>query len=140
LIKSEKVTLACDAMHLFAHWIAPPGMHKRFDTLFFAARFPEGQFVLEDGNEATESLWIEPAAAIGARACGERKIIFPTARNIELLGVSDSVEEVLEFAARRPIRPVMPSVKVQDGKSILTIPDGLGYPVTEEPLELSGRV
>ncbi|MCA8888498.1 MAG: NUDIX domain-containing protein, partial [Parvularculaceae bacterium] len=133
MIRRERVTLACDAMHMFSHWVAPPGMHKRFNTLFFAARFPAGQAVLEDGNEATESVWIEPREAINARERGERKIIFPTARNLDLLGVSSRVDEVFEFAARRPIRPITPKVAVRDGEKLLTIPADMGYPVVEEP-------
>lgn len=135
LIKREKLVLACDALHLFAHWIAPPGLHRRFDTLFFAARFPEGQAVLEDGNEATEALWISPQDALAARAGGERKIIFPTACNLGLLGRSASAADAFDFAASRPIRPVTPILIMKDGKPFLRIPDDLGYPAVEESLE-----
>lgn len=139
MMHEEKLTLACETLRLFAHWVAPPSMHKRFDTLFFAAACPRGQAPLEDGDEATEALWITPAAALAARDANKRKIIFPTARNLELLGVSDSTESVFAFAARRPIRPVQPDVVARDGVSYLTIPGGLGYPVTEERLDLAIR-
>ncbi len=139
LIKREELRLACDDLYLFSHWVAPPGLHRRFDTLFFAAHFPPGQQILEDGEEATEALWLSPQAALSARASGERKIIFPTARNLDLLSVSSSVAEVFEFAGRRPIRPVMPQVASRDGKTFLRIPDDLGYPVTEEPLDVATR-
>ncbi|MCA8888758.1 MAG: hypothetical protein KDA46_08020, partial [Parvularculaceae bacterium] len=76
---------------------------------------------------------------INARERGERKIIFPTARNLDLLGVSRCVDEVIEFAARRPIRPITPQVAMRDGEKFLTIPAGMGYPVLEEPLATSGR-
>lgn len=139
LARRHGLTLAADQLTLFAHWIAPPGLHRRFDTLFFAAAFPEGQEVLEDGDEATEALWISPAAAIAARAAGTRKIIFPTARNLELLGVTPSIEGVLDFAARRPIRPVIPDTITREGALFLKLPDDLGYPVTEEPFETASR-
>lgn len=139
LMRRHELSLAADALVLFAHWIAPPGLHRRFDTLFFAARFPAGQDVLEDGDEATEAIWISPHAAIEARASGARKIIFPTARNLELLGVSRSTAEVLDFARRRPIRPIIPEAKTRDGAMVLTLPDDLGYPVLEELLETAMR-
>ncbi|MFZ5616844.1 MAG: NUDIX hydrolase [Pseudomonadota bacterium] len=139
LIRREGLKLACDELHLFSHWVAPPGLHRRFDTLFFAARFPPGQEVLEDGEEATEALWIAPKDAIVARSSGARKIIFPTARNLDLLSMSESASEAFEFARRRPIRPVMPQVILRDGKTLLQIPDDLGYPVTEESLDLAVR-
>lgn len=137
LIRSERLMLACDELHLFAHWVAPPGLHRRFDTLFFAARFPEGQQVLEDGEEATDALWIAPEKALEARKSGERKIIFPTACNLGLLAKSKSVEETFEFAAKREIRPVTPVVIDHGGKPFLQIPADLGYPVTEEALDFA---
>jgi 8-oxo-dGTP pyrophosphatase MutT (NUDIX family) len=139
LVRREGLRLACDQLRLFSHWVAPPNLHKRFDTLFFAARFPDGQSVLEDGDEATEALWISPTAALAARASGARKIIFPTARNLELLAASSSTEDVFAFAKSRAIRPVMPEIATRDGKAFLTIPSGLGYPVTEEPIEIATR-
>lgn len=139
LIAREELRLACDQLHLFSHWIAPPGLHKRFDTAFFAARFPGGQQILEDGEEATEALWISPKAALAARESGARKIIFPTARNLDLLAVSSSADEVFASARRRAIPAVMPQVAFRNGAMMLTIPDGLGYPVTEEPIETATR-
>ncbi len=139
LVRRHGLKLAADDLTLFAHWIAPPGLHKRFDTLFFAAAFPEGQVVSEDGDEATEALWISPEAALAARASGERKIIFPTARNIELLGLSSSTAAALDHARRRPVRPIMPQPREKDGALFLTIPDDLGYPVTEEAFEAAIR-
>lgn len=137
LIRSERLRLSCEELHLFAHWIAPPGLHRRFDTLFFAARFPEGQQVIEDGNEATDALWIAPEKALEARRSGERKIIFPTACNLGLLARSNGVEETFELAAKRDIRPVTPVVVDRGGKPFLQISAGLGYPVTEEALDFA---
>lgn len=139
LIGDEGLELACDRLSLFARWVAPPGVHKRFDTWFFAAECPPGQEPLEDGDEATEALWIAPEAAIEARTKGTRKIIFPTARNLELLAQSRSAAETFDFARKRPIRPVQPVIVARDGASYLTIPIDLGYPVTEESLATAMR-
>lgn len=137
LIAGEDLIVRCDWLQLFAHWVAPPGLHRRFDTLFFVSRFPEGQAVLEDGNEATEALWINPGAALAARQDGKRKIIFPTACNLALLDASACVTDVFESTARRTIRPVTPALTIRDGVKTLSIPGDLGYPLTEEPLDFA---
>lgn len=138
-IRCENLRLSCDRLTKFAHWVPPVGLHKRFDTLFFLARFPDGQTVVKDGNEATEALWIEPKKAIEAREFGARKIIFPTLRNLELLALSRSVESAVASTRSRLIVPVTPVVVKKDGGVFLSIPEGLGYPVTEEPLERATR-
>ena len=134
LMEREKLRLACDRLQLFAHWIAPPTITKRYDTLFFAARAPADQPLLQDGREATEAMWIEPQKALDAGRAGTRKIIFPTARNLELLALSKSVEELAAATRARPIRPVLTTVTEREGRRYVTIPDDLGYPVTEESL------
>lgn len=141
LIRSEKLSLALDALHLFARWRPPKeATHKRFDTWFFAAKAPDGQIARADGGEATEIIWTAPKDVLADKEAGRRKMIFPTARNVELLGVSNSAEEVLRFADERPIRPVIPQVRERDGVPYLTIPGNLGYPVTEELLETAFRI
>jgi 8-oxo-dGTP pyrophosphatase MutT (NUDIX family) len=137
LIRREGLKLACDKLRLFAHWIAPPGLHRRFDTLFFACICPEGQAAHEDGNEATEALWISPAGAVAARERGERKIIFPTLCNLRLLGLSNSASEVFDFARRRKIAPVQPTIEMREGEAFLCIPQDMGYPVTSEKIDAS---
>lgn len=140
LIEKEKLRLACDALHLFARWRPPKAAtHRRYDTWFFAAHAPAGQEAREDGNEATEVLWTTPQAAIDAREKGERKMIFPTARNVELLSTSYSAQAVFDFAASRPLDSIEPKIIERDGKRYVTIPEGAGYPVTEETLEKAFR-
>lgn len=140
MIADHKLRLACDALRLFARWQPPRGVgHRRYHTWFFAAAAPTAQTAREDGNEATEAIWTSPQGALDARDDGSRKMIFPTARNMELLALSASVEDVFADAARRVIEPIEPAVEQRDGKSFLTIPGHLGYPVTSESLESAFR-
>ncbi len=140
LIKAEQLVLACDQLHLFARW-APPAqvLHRRFDTWFFAAKTPAGQNAREDGNEATDAIWSTPSAAVAARDSGERKMIFPTSRNVELLGARENADAAIAFAGERTIELVQPEIIERDGKKYVTIPDNLGYPIIEEALETAFR-
>lgn len=141
MVKQESLSLAGDALHLFARWRPPKeATHKRFDTWFFAAATPPGQSAREDGNEATEAIWTSPNAAIASLEAGTRKMIFPTKRNVELLGVSKCAEEVLQFASKREIRAIEPFIVDKEGKKFVTIPADLGYPITEEPIETAFRL
>ena len=140
MVAGAGLRLACDALHLFARWQPPKTVpFRRYHTWFFAAAAPADQRAREDGNEATEALWTSPQAALDARDAGARKMIFPTARNVELLNKSASVQDVFDDAAERPIAPIEPRLVKRDGKAFLSIPDGLGYPVTEEPLDAAVR-
>ncbi len=135
LVREQKLTLAADAMALFAHWVAPPRIHKRFDTLFFAAIAPPTHTARQDGDEATEAIWISPDNLLAAADSGARKLIFPTRRNVELLATHKSADDAIKGASARPIRPICPTIETRDGRPYLTIPDDLGYPVTAEALE-----
>ena len=143
LIEEHGLRLALDALHLFARWEPPHRGHekmRRYHTWFFAAKTPAGQNAREDGNEATDAFWAPPSEVLASCQKGERKAIFPTKRNIELLNVSENAAAVFAFAAKRRIEVVMPQVEKRDGEMLLTIPEGLGYPVTEEPLTTAFRL
>lgn len=139
LIAGAGLRLAADCLSRFARWIPPEGLHKRFDTFFWIAAVPETQTALEDGSEATDAIWTTPAAALAALAAGTRKIIFPTARNLELLGVSPDCASAIAAARSRPAVTVQPAMEHRPEGAFLTIPDGLGYPVLEEALETAMR-
>jgi 8-oxo-dGTP pyrophosphatase MutT (NUDIX family) len=136
LIRSLGAQLETQALQPFARWIPPPALHKRFDTHFFIARAPKGQTPVQDGTEAMDIVWIKPATALADLAAGRRKIIFPTARNLELLGVAPDVETAFAQAAARPQDAIVQPV-IHDG--VLRIRDDLGYPVTCEPLSSALR-
>jgi 8-oxo-dGTP pyrophosphatase MutT (NUDIX family) len=140
MIKSEGLRLTLDALHFFARW-RPPGdvRHRRYDTWFFAAKAPENQIAEADGGEAMEVVWAPPSAFLADRDAGRRKMIFPTSRNVELLNVSASSAEVFSFAAERKVGLVEPRIVERNGQKFLTIPDDMGYPVTEEILESAMR-
>jgi 8-oxo-dGTP pyrophosphatase MutT (NUDIX family) len=49
---------------MFARWITPAQLRRRYDTRFFLARMPEGQAVHPQEGEVTDWVWISPADAL----------------------------------------------------------------------------
>jgi 8-oxo-dGTP pyrophosphatase MutT (NUDIX family) len=139
LVREAGLRLACDSLQWFARWIPPEGLHKRFDTWFFLAPAPPAQVPLEDGREATALAWIQPQSALDDLTAGRRKIIFPTARNLELLGTSATAQAAFQSASARPREIVQPQMVSRPDGNFLTIPGHLGYPVTEERLDTAMR-
>jgi 8-oxo-dGTP pyrophosphatase MutT (NUDIX family) len=135
LVRGHGLTLCTHDLHPFARWIPPPALHKRFDTRFYLARLPKDQTPVQDGTEAVDIIWIKPQDALDQLAAGTRKIIFPTARNLELLALSPSVEAAFNDLLARPQGIVQPIIE----GGVLKIRDDLGYPVTEEKLDSALR-
>lgn len=140
MVRQENLRLDMRGLQPFTRWRPPKGVgHRRYDTWFFAARAPAEQIASPDGGEATEIVWTPPADALKARDRGERKMIFPTSRNVELLNVSKTADDVLERSLKRRPHIVEPAIVERDGQMYLTIPDDLGYPITEEALTSAMR-
>lgn len=118
------------ALTIFARWITPRLMPKRFDTWFYAAHAPTAQLAICDGHEAVDAEWIAPAQALEMAAAGTRKVIFPTRMNLQLLAESVSPADAISRSITRPLVTVEPWV---DGQG-LRIPPDAGYGDVTEPL------
>jgi len=134
LVRSQKVQLDLEAMAPFARWITPPMMPKRFDTWFFIATAPKDQFAVCDGYETVDAEWIEPDVALGLADRGERKIIFPTRMNLQLLAKSTSTDQAIAAARARPVVVVEPRIEIRNGERYLLLPPDAGYGAVAEPL------
>ena len=136
LLEQHGLALDAAALTPFARWV--PRFHavRRFDTLFFIARCPEGEWeprVVE--GECAGAAWASAAELLDRDARGEARLIFPTRRNLERLAQHGSFDEIRADALVHPIEPVTPWVEEVEGERFITIPDHLGYPVTQERLE-----
>lgn len=122
------------ALKPFAHWVPPAGLHRRFDTLFYLARLPDdtAEEALHDGGETQNARWLTAAAALAERDAGAVELLFPTRCNLERLAAFATLAGL--WADATPVARVQPEVRDRDGVPTLTIPAGLGYPVTERPL------
>lgn len=135
LVESEDLELAGDWLALHARWITPEILPHRFDTLFFAALAPAGQLARADGVETSSHLWIRPEDALAQLHTRARRIIFPTAVNLESVGGFGSAAAALDASRRRRIVPVLPRLVERDGEQKLVIPADAGYATTESALD-----
>ena len=127
LIESLGLRLDLEAPTLFARWITPEGMPKRFDTWFYIAHAPADQLAICDGWETVDAEWVEPREALRLGEIGERTVIFPTRMNLKLLAEAHSAADAIARAASRPLVPVLPRVEERDGERVLIIPSDAGY-------------
>ncbi len=102
-VADHDLVLATDELHVFSHWITPPGGPRRYDTWFFVAAAPDGEYTHDD-TELIASEWVRPAEAVAAADRGEIDLIFPTRRNLEALVRFATAADVL--AAVRAVDPV----------------------------------
>ena len=136
LLADHALALDLTPLTLFARW--KPAFHQTriFDTLFFLAEAPSGDWrPTPQPGECEAVLWIGAAELLDRIAAGRATAIFPTIRNLERLAQFNSVAQARVDAASHPIETITPWVEVIDGTQYLRIPDGLGYPVTREPLD-----
>ncbi len=126
--------LDLDSLVPFARWLPAGVHHKVFDTRFYLVRAPEGAEPVVDGNENVRVFWASAHAVLDAADRGEATIIFPTRRNLERLALFGSFADAVADARAHPLRTVTPWIEARADGDHLCIPEGLGYPVTSEPL------
>ena len=135
---TAEIALRIDAGALtpFARWVPKFHAVRRFDTLFFVAEAPAGEWtprVIE--GECAGAYWLTAAEVLNRDRNGEARLIFPTRRTLERLAQHSSFAEIRADALAHPIEPVTPWVEERDGERFITIPSHLGFPVTEERLD-----
>jgi 8-oxo-dGTP pyrophosphatase MutT (NUDIX family) len=126
--REERLTLAVDRVHYFAHWITPEGAPRRYDTRFFVAAAPPGQIPAHDAGETIDAQWLRPSVALARHRAGEIDLIFPTIRNLEAIGRFATSEELLSAAAVAGRVPAILPRVVVDGRAVrILLPGDEGY-------------
>jgi 8-oxo-dGTP pyrophosphatase MutT (NUDIX family) len=136
LLSRANLELDASALTPFARWVPKFHAVRRFDTLFFVAEAPTGDWqpnVIT--GECSGAHWLSATEALEREARGEARLIFPTRRNLERLAQHRNFAEIRADALAHPIDPVTPWVEERGGEKFITIPGHLGYPVTEERLD-----
>ncbi|HEX6860067.1 MAG TPA: NUDIX hydrolase [Caulobacteraceae bacterium] len=134
LVRDLDVRLDLAALTAFARWITPDLMPKRFDTWFYVATATGEQLAACDGRETVDAEWIAPSEALRLAAEGQRKVIFPTRMNLQLLAEAAGADDAAERAKSRTLVTVLPVVEQRPTGGVLVIPPEAGYGAVEEPL------
>jgi 8-oxo-dGTP pyrophosphatase MutT (NUDIX family) len=134
LVAELELKLDLDALTVFARWITPAMMPKRFDTWFYIAAAPADQLALCDGWETVDAEWVSPAEALRLAAAGERKVIFPTRMNLQLLAEAADAVDAVARARARTLVTVEPKVVETPQGRVLVIPPDAGYGAVSESL------
>jgi 8-oxo-dGTP pyrophosphatase MutT (NUDIX family) len=133
---SAGVRIDAEALTPFARWLPKFHAVRRFDTLFFVARCPEGDWQPQVvPGECSGAEWVSATEVLERDRRGEARLIFPTRRTLERLAQHSSFEAIRADALAHRIDPVTPWVEERDGEKFITIPSDLGFPVTEERLD-----
>ena len=107
--------------------ITPEEIKIRFDAWFYLATAPPGVEARVDGHEVVEARWYEPANALEAAQAGEIMLVFPTIKHLAQLANFRSATELIEYARRQHIQPVLPRVLVSGEMARIVLPDEPGY-------------
>ncbi|HEY0437732.1 MAG TPA: NUDIX hydrolase, partial [Phenylobacterium sp.] len=129
VVASLDAYLDLDALTVFARWVTPAIVPKRFDTWFYAVTAPAEQVAACDGRETVDAEWIAPSEALRLAAEGQRKVIFPTRMNLQLLAEAASGPDAVVRAQARTLVTVQPKVVQKEGGRYLALPPDAGYGV-----------
>ena len=140
LLDAHRLALDLEALTPFARWMPAFKQPRKFDTLFFLARAPLGEWVPNpQQGECVAAEWASPVELLDRIERGEAGAIFPTKRNLERLAQHGRLELALADARAHSLDTIIPWVEEIDGEPHVRIPDGRGYPVISEPLATAFR-
>ena len=100
-LRQAGITPDLDALVIFARWITPALLRRRFDTRFYLARMPEGQSVRPQQGEIVDWRWVSPGLAL---ASPELTLVYATRAVLE--SVADTADVDALFARARALREI----------------------------------
>lgn len=122
----------------FARWC--PKWERAFDTRFYLTDLGTGAVELSaDETESSHLRWASARQTLAWSDEDSVRVIFPTARNLDRLALYADFAEAVAHAEAHPVQTITPRIMDLDGEPHLTIPEGLGYPVTRQPMRTVKR-
>jgi 8-oxo-dGTP pyrophosphatase MutT (NUDIX family) len=95
---------AFDRLVMFARWVTPVQLRRRFDARFFLARLPAGQTVHPQPDEVADWMWISPEKAL---ADPEITLVYATRTVLESVATGEDVTALLARARRMREIPIV---------------------------------
>ncbi|WP_374763926.1 NUDIX hydrolase [Yunchengibacter salinarum] len=127
--------LDSDSLVLFAHWITPDDLPRRFDTRFYLAALKPGERARHDAGETTAAVWLSPQRLL-AGMVGD--LMPPTRLTLTRLARFGSVGAALRHARRHPPMPIKPVAGSSNGRRVLFLPPGNEHGITALPFPGAG--
>lgn len=126
------VQLSADRLLPLSRWITPKTpamMRRRFDTRFFVGLMPTDQNAVHDGQEAVDSEWYTPRAALRAYSDGQINLAPPQLMTLAGLCGHGSFQSLANSLQGR-IPALVEPVSFKDGDSrIIVYPGHERHPV-----------
>ncbi|MEH6789723.1 NUDIX hydrolase [Parasphingorhabdus sp.] len=124
----------------FSRWCPPFAEKRVFDTRFYMISHDDHQAqATVDETENYNLFWGNAQSVLDRAEAGEVKIIFPTKRNLERLAQFTSFDEAVAHVQQHPCVMVSPNIEKRADGVHLCIPEGIGYPITSEPMDAVQR-
>ncbi|MCZ6709860.1 MAG: NUDIX domain-containing protein [Gammaproteobacteria bacterium] len=115
LCGSESLTIRAGRAHYFSHWITPEFAPRRFDTRFFIAEMPAGQFTDGHAWETADEAWVAPGQALEYVAAGRWQMIAPTLTTLRSIVEYPDVASILAAVAVESHLPELTAELLQQG-------------------------
>ncbi|MDB5890729.1 MAG: hydrolase [Polaromonas sp.] len=132
VLASMALRLQTTCLAPWSRWITPESpsvMNRRFDTRFFVAAAPAGQVATHDNFEATESIWLQPRAALELHRDGLFELAPPQIMTLAHLSRFASVQAALADARSRLPPVIQPHPIDIDGTRVICYPGDAEHPL-----------
>jgi 8-oxo-dGTP pyrophosphatase MutT (NUDIX family) len=119
------LVLRTDLLRLWCRWITPVFEPKRYDTRFFVAELPEGQFTRDVSTESDAVVWLPASEAVALVDRDELMMLPPTyCTCMEVSEYSDAAAVVAGAVDRDPA-PIEPVMVLDEEGGYLELPSRL---------------
>lgn len=140
LLTQHGLSLHLEALVPFARWMPAFKQPRKFDTLFYLAPGPAGNWQPNpQKGECVAAEWSSPAELVDRVARGTANAIFPTKRNLERLARHRDFAAAVADARAHSLETIIPWVEEIEGEPHVRIPSDRGYPVVSERLATAFR-
>jgi 8-oxo-dGTP pyrophosphatase MutT (NUDIX family) len=137
VLASLSLRLQTQSVLPWSRWITPKMAsvsHKRFDTRFFVAGVPACQTAQHDNYEATESVWLQPRAALTQYWDKGIELAPPQIMSLVHLSHHNSVASVLAQARSDQPAVIEPEPFDMDGTRVICYPGDAQHSIRERAL------
>jgi 8-oxo-dGTP pyrophosphatase MutT (NUDIX family) len=109
-LRELRLEPALDRLVLFARWVTPALLRRRYDARFFLAQLPPEQAVRPQEGEVTAWTWITPERAL---ASSEITLVYATRAVLESVAPESDAAQLFSRARRLKLVPTVEPKMVQ---------------------------